>query len=672
MSLRKRLMLVYTLLVLSLGVPQLVCAAVSPSQLPVKKTYKIAAEWALPPFSYITSNGSFVGASIDIMDKIATYNNLAFEYIPMDLARAEKELQAGRIDAIAGMTYSTEKSGAFDFSDPYFTMSDALIIPKEKRQAVHSISDIRSLHVVLQNRKPVLESLLNLRHSNLTVTRNQLSGMLLLLEKRADVFIGNKWTANVYLRHFRQQDNFIILEEVIEPADFAIAVRKGDDSLLAVINRTLTTMKAKGEINQLMNNWLMSESDVQIARLQKFIQLLATVLIATACVLLFIYLWNQRLKKAVQSRTEELWLLTHHLQEQRQDIADRDAFKEQILNNIHTGIVTFSMDYKVTSYNTRANEMLGFTGGFFKEKNYPPLLARILAHYRDNSKQHQSHKNALTKLEINESGVWKVIYYRLLTLHDAQKKQIGYLLSMTDRTEETRLEQKLVMQEKLHALGQLVAGVAHEIRNPLTSIKTFVDLLPSKYDQPKFREAIMEHLPAEINRLNAIVTDLLDYARPRSPSKEMYPANALLTSLLTFLRVTLEKKEIVLEQSCQDDIAFYTDPQQIRQVFLNLLLNAIDAVEETAEKKIIITVEKENAETGRITIADTGTGIESEQMKRIFEPFYSSKHNGVGLGLPLSYKLLRENKGDIRITSHPGLGTKVTVFLPLHKPEEES
>ncbi|MFT9848207.1 transporter substrate-binding domain-containing protein [Aneurinibacillus sp. REN35] len=670
--LRIRIVLLFILLTLWLAAVQLTYASPAALQPQAKKTYKIAAEWALPPFSYVTENGSFTGASIAIMDKIAAYHNLSFEYIPMDLERAEKELQAGRIDAIAGLTYSTEKSGLFDFSEPYFTMSDALIIPKEKKQTVKSISDVRGLHVILQNRKPVLDSLLNLRHPTLTVTRNQLSGLLPLLKGRADVFIGNKWTAGVYLQHFKQEDNFIILDEVIEPADFAIAVRKGDDAFLSIINKALTTMKAKGEINLLMDDWLLSNSDVQIIRLQRFIQLLAIVLIATACVLLFIYLWNQRLKKAVQARTEELWQLTHHLQKQRQDIADQDAFKEQILNNIHTGIVTFDTDYTVTSYNLRAKEMLGLTGESIYKEEYPPLIARILTHYKNNAKQRVDNSNALIKLEIDEADQWKVIYYRLLMLHDARKNQTGYLLSMTDRTEEKRLEQKLVMQEKLHALGQLVAGVAHEIRNPLTSIKTFVDLLPTKYNRPAFREAIVEHLPAEINRLNMIVTDLLDYARPRSPSKENYAASALLASLLTLLRVTVEKKHILLEQSCPDDIAFYIDPQQMRQVFLNLLLNAIDAVEETANKKITITVEKKEDTLGQITITDTGVGIQHEQIKRIFEPFYSSKHNGVGLGLPLSYKLIKENDGDIRITSHPGQGTSVIVTLPLHKPEEKS
>ncbi|MMZ56733.1 Sensor protein ZraS [compost metagenome] len=658
------------LLSLLLAAPQVHGSVPFPVSPPAKKTYKIAAEWALPPFSYVAANGSLTGASIDIMEKIAAYNNIVFEYIPMDLAQAEKELRAGKIDAIAGLTYSARKNKMFDFSDPYFTMSDTLIVPNKKRNSIRSMSDIRNSHVVLQNREAVVESLFNLRHTNLTITDNQLSGLLALLQGRADVFIGNKWTADVYLQHFKQQDSFAVLEIVVEPADFAIAVRKGNDPLLNVMNKTLAVMKTKGEISAIINDWLTPGFAVQINRLQHFIQLLMIVLGATACILLFIYIWNQRLKKAVQERTKELSTLNGYLQEQRQQVADRDAFKEQILNNIHTGIVTFDLNFSLTSSNSRAEEMLHSSREAPLSIQHSPLLARIIAHDKDIRDRKEKRDDSLTKLEINEQEEWKVIYYRLLTLYDAQKRQTGYLLSMTDRTEEKRLEQKLIVQEKLHALGQLVAGIAHEIRNPLTSIKTFVEVMPDKYDQPHFRQAMMEYIPAEIDRLNAIVTDLLDYARPRSPSQEKYPANALLSSLLTLLRVTVEKKHICMEHIVHEDLVFYIDPQQIRQVFLNLLLNAIDAVEQQPTKKIIVTVERESAVTGKVTITDTGSGIAPEQIKRIFEPFYTSKHNGVGLGLPLSYKLTKENEGDLRIASGPGQGTTVTVLLPLYTQED--
>jgi signal transduction histidine kinase len=627
-----------------------------------KTTYKIAGEWALPPFSYTKEDGTLTGISIDLMEKVAVENGLSFEYVPMSRSEAQAALENGTVDAIAGIAYSTENDSRFDFSEPYFTMSDSLIIPKDKKNRIKGIEDVRDLNIVVENHTPVVETLLNMRNTKLTLSTNQYSGLLALINGRTDVFIGNKWTSKVYLQQLKQEENFVILDEVIEPADYTIAVKKGNETLLRMINHTLTTLKAKGEVNAVINKWVMTKPDAIIARLEHFILLLTIVLSTVALVLLFIYIWNYRLKKAVNIQTRKLRLLNENLQEQRQEIADSNTFKEQILNNIDTGIVTFGPDFNMTSCNARALEMLNLS-------TFTPLHLQQSSLLEQMSHHDEQDSVAPIILEINDHGQRKVFYYRMLKMYDSQLKQTGYLLSINDETEKKKLEQKLITQEKLHALGQLVAGVAHEIRNPLTSIKTFIDLLPRKYDRPQFRELMMEHVPAEVNRLEMIVSDLIDYARPRPPNKQLCSSNDL-TSLLAFLQVTFEKKRIILNQTLNNNLIFYIDPQQIRQVLLNLILNAIDAVEETTEKNLTITMEKENEHMGRIIIADSGKGMKQDELNRIFEPFFTSKEKGVGLGLSLSYQLIKENDGDIQVSSQYNKGTIFTVTLPLYQKEE--
>ena len=633
------------------------------------KIYKIAGEWALPPFSFTREDGTLTGINIDLMNKVAIENDIKFEYIPMSIGDAEEALKKGSIDAIAGITYSTEKDEWFDFSDPYFIMSDSLVIPKEKEKTINKITDSRNLHVVLENHTSVLGTMLNLRNTNLTLSTNQYTGLVTLLNGRADVFIGNKWTATYYLKNFNQDSNYVILDEVIEPVDYTIAVRAGNETLLRMINQSLTSLKAKGEVNTIIDQWVQPQDQAEIAKLEHFIFLLLVVLSVAALVLLIIYIWNQRLKKAVTIQTSKLRQLNASLQDQQQKLADNIAFKDQILTNIHTGIVTFDLQFMVTSFNDRALDILDLFVNKEMNSHDFSLFIQILQQFNI-KRAEQNDVTGTLILKLNDKSKEKIIYYHVLQMYDSQEKQTGYLLSMNDETEKKKLEQKLITQEKLHALGQLVAGVAHEIRNPLTAIKTYIDLLPSKYAQPKFREMMIEHLPSEVNRLNTIVSDLVDYARPRPPNKQRISALEL-TSLLDFLQVTIEKKQIILEQSIEENLFFIIDPQQIRQVLLNLILNSIHAVEGTDEKRIAFCMEKEDKGKGRITISDTGKGMEQEEQIRIFEPFYTNKEKGVGLGLTLSYQLIKENNGDIHVSSQPHQGTMFTITLPLYQEEEE-
>ncbi|WHY91564.1 transporter substrate-binding domain-containing protein [Neobacillus cucumis] len=633
------------------------------------KTYKIAGEWDLPPFSYKDQQGALTGINIELMEKIAKENGLKFEYIPMEMHEAEQALRDGKVDAIAGVTYTTEKDKVFDFSQSYFTMSDSLIIPKKSKDKIKSIEDLRDRHIVLQDHTPVLSTLLNLRNTNLTLVSNEYSGLLTLLNGRADVFIGNEFTASFFLKEFGQEDNFLILDEVINPADYAIAVKEGNEDFLSIINQTLTKLKAKGEVSKLVDKWVSPETEAKIARLEHFIFYLSIFLLIGALILIVIYVWNQRLKAAVNLHTKDLRLLNEDLQMQKQRTADSNAFKDQILNNIDTGIVTFDIDFKITSCNKRALEILELPTHTKFNLQHSPIFLKLFEHDRSGQALQQEGADYYRFLEINENGERKVIYYSLNKMFNSLENQAGYLLSMNDETEKKKLEQKLITQEKLHALGQLVAGVAHEIRNPLTSIKTFIDLIPKKYDQPKFQKVLMEHLPEEVNRLNRIVTDLIDYARPSLPNIQPCTAQQL-TSLLAILKVTMDKNRIEFEQCIEPDLVFHIDPQQIRQVLLNLLLNAVHAVEETDVRKITIFMEKEDSEKGRIRIRDTGKGMEQGVLNHIFEPFFTTKGKGVGLGLTLSYNLIKENHGDIQVNSIPDKGTTFTILLPLYTKEE--
>ncbi|WP_281202810.1 transporter substrate-binding domain-containing protein [Cytobacillus kochii] len=623
-----------------------------------EQVYRIGAEKAFPPFSYLNQNGELQGLSIAVLERIADKNDVKFEFIPMDGKQAEEALRKGEIEGVAGVTYSIDKEKYMDFSTPYFTMSDSLVIPRRLKDEVENIEDLRDTHIVLKEDTAGLNTLINLRNNNFTVTTNQYNGLFMLWNGRADVFIGNKWTSYFFLDRYELEKQYVVLDIILDPADYAVAVQEGDEEFRRFLDKAIIDLKATGEMNQLVDFWTKGENEEEITRLKDFITILSIFMAIGGFILILIYIWNYRLKLAVNKHTKELTLLNEDLHDQRQRTADSNAFKDQIINNIDAGIITFDLNFMMTSCNPRALDILEWPQQEGVEQS--PIFNEIRTHfYHDRAKQFVFHRN----------GQRKIIYYSLNEMYNSLENQAGYLLTIRDETEKVQLEQKLLTQEKLHALGQLVAGVAHEIRNPLTSIKTFINLIPRKIAQKDFQEMLVEHLPKEVDRLNQIVTDLIDYARPSTPRIQPCTASEL-TTMLTFLHVTMKDEHIDFQLKVPDGLVFYIDPQQIRQVLLNILLNAVDAVKNVTRKRIELEMYYLDEECGEISIKDNGEGMSVEQQHHIFDPFYTTKAKGVGLGLTLSYHLTQENNGDISVTSTKKEGTRFVITLPIYREED--
>ncbi|MEK5107854.1 transporter substrate-binding domain-containing protein [Cytobacillus sp. FSL K6-0129] len=623
-----------------------------------EQVYRIGTEKAFPPFSYLNQNGELQGLSIAVLERIADKNDVKFEFIPMDGKQAEEALRRGEIDGVAGVTYSIDKEKYMDFSTPYFTMSDSLVIPRRLKDEVENIEDLRDTHIVLKEDTAGLNTLINLRNNNFTVTTNQYNGLFMLWNGRADVFIGNKWTSYFFLDRYELEKQYVVLDIILDPADYAVAVQEGDEEFRQFLDKAIIDLKATGEMNQLVDFWTKGENEEEITRLKDFITILSIFMAIGGFILILIYIWNYRLKLAVNEHTKELTLLNEDLHYQRQRTADSNAFKDQIINNIDAGIITFDLNFMMTSCNSRALDILEWPQQEGIEQS--PIFKEVRTQfYHDSAKQFVLHRN----------GQRKIIYYSLNEMYNSLENQAGYLLTIRDETEKVQLEQKLLTQEKLHALGQLVAGVAHEIRNPLTSIKTFINLIPRKIAQKDFQEMLVKHLPREVDRLNQIVTDLIDYARPSTPRIQPCSASEL-TTMLTFLHVTMKDEHIDFQLKVPDGLVFYIDPQQIRQVLLNILLNGVDAVKNVTGKRIELEMYHLDGECGEISIKDNGEGMSVEQQHHIFDPFYTTKAKGVGLGLTLSYHLVQENNGDISVTSTKEEGTRFVITLPIYREED--
>jgi signal transduction histidine kinase len=226
------------------------------------------------------------------------------------------------------------------------------------------------------------------------------------------------------------------------------------------------------------------------------------------------------------------------------------------------------------------------------------------------------------------------------------------------------LKQELERSERLKAASTLALGLAHEVKNPLTTIKTFAEFLPQKYNNEDFVDKFSKLIPIEVERINNIIHQLLDFSKPNPPAFKISNVCDVMRETLDLLSNDFLKRKINIIENCENhSLMANIDPTQIKQVILNILLNAIDAMPKGGN--IYISAKAIESNNIEICITDEGIGISKENLKNIFNPFFTTKDEGTGLGLGICHQIIKNHKGLIGIESEENKGTTVRIKLPL-------
>ena len=251
-----------------------------------------------------------------------------------------------------------------------------------------------------------------------------------------------------------------------------------------------------------------------------------------------------------------------------------------------------------------------------------------------------------------------VFYFALAAL-------IGVLVEreLTSRRRQQDAQLQVERSQKLSLVGQIAAGVAHEIKNPLTSIKGAAEILSDATASPADREEFGGILQNEVKRIDATVTEFLEFARPKQTQLRQLDFSEAVTTCLRQVEAQARAAEVSFVQAIRDRLSVNGDPEKLHQMMLNLLLNAMQA--SPAGQKIGVSLQRMDNERVVLTISDSGEGIAPRDLDRIFEPFFTTKASGTGLGLAVVKAIVESHEGRIQIESTPGTGTTVVVELPL-------
>jgi signal transduction histidine kinase len=262
-------------------------------------------------------------------------------------------------------------------------------------------------------------------------------------------------------------------------------------------------------------------------------------------------------------------------------------------------------------------------------------------------------------------------------IKEERQDEVGRLItsfdSMVDKLDTAKKElehyhfQQMERADRLASVGEMAAGIAHEIKNPLTGIAAAITIIKEDFDPDDSRGEIVNEVLEQIKRLDKTVNDLLFFGKPALPEPTYVNINSIVEKTLSFASQHKSGRNIVNKLELEATLSpVYVDPKQIQQVFLNLILNALQAMQNDGVLTVrTALVEKEGVKWARVSIADTGPGIPAQILSKIFTPFFTTKAQGTGLGLAICHKLVTQHGGELSVVSEDGLGTIFTVDLPI-------
>ncbi|TCO77437.1 sensor histidine kinase [Marinisporobacter balticus] len=377
-------------------------------------------------------------------------------------------------------------------------------------------------------------------------------------------------------------------------------------------------------------------------------------------------------------RKDELGLLGDAFNDMKNEIANRTNkfiqlknFNEDILRSISTGIITTNINGKILKYNQAAIAII--EKEIQSQENNLEIIKVLLRQIMSTVHTEET-INRVENFQSKEEG--KNVYLDITTslMKNIKGENIGVICNFNDISNRKRIEDKIDRIDRLASLGQLTAGLAHEIRNPLSGMKMSCQVLKNRLSKylNETDEKLFDANIHEVDRLNSLITDLLNFAKPHLPKFQVVNIYEILEHALQFSnKIISEKKISVLKEEKSNYALAYFDKGQLAQIFLNIIGNAIKAMSQ--EGILEITVSKEDAIKKQymlMVFEDNGCGIDKENIPKIFDPFYTTYESGTGLGLSVVHKLITANHGEIEVESQVAVGTKIKLYIPLYKGEK--
>jgi two-component system sensor histidine kinase PilS (NtrC family) len=382
--------------------------------------------------------------------------------------------------------------------------------------------------------------------------------------------------------------------------------------------------------------------------------------------------------------SEELKKKKRELIQKQADYNQLETFNRNIIQSLDSGLLTIDLSGKIIFLNRTAEKILNRNEEELKNGsiyNLFPKISEVIDEVKKKASDPLSDYERYQTLLTNYDGRNIYLGFSISPLTDPDGSLIGHTLIFQDITKFKEMEEQMKRFDKMAAIGLLAAGMAHEIRNPLASLSGSIQMLKSELPLDHHQQKLMEIILRESERLNALITDFLLFAQPPQTNKRSWEIRKVIEETIDlFIHSPSFHEGIRIHRpSTRENIQVMIDPDQMKQVFWNLLTNAAQAMSNGGEIRVHLgkqngiswktglsfPMQKKGKEWVKISITDSGNGISGQEKEKIFEPFFTTKENGTGLGLSIVHKIIENHNGAIQVDSELGKGSTFTIFFPV-------
>ena len=621
---------------------------------------RVAYEQSNPYYAYESADGSTIGLQVDIMKAITNEMDVSrLEFYPCgSISDCILALENGEVDAVMGfpMLYDGDTSNII-ISSEINTIDLCVMAPREISHQI-SAGILESYTAVFEHNINNYNIVSNLGARLYFVVGTQRELVDTVLAGQAQVMVCDEDCVAAIVKERKIEEKFDVIRTNVTTVGYAVAVRKGEDALLRSINDGIIRIRMSGQYEQILRRWNKGRIDPD-----QLVRNMMIVAVAAFAVVLVYFGFSWHLRKLLKQKIAQV---KDELAGRMRQLQYESHLRNQIIEYAPSIMILCDADGNTILMNAAARKLTGIESTAQPVQSIPvvgQLVLMALQKVGNASLGPMEDVPVCFRQEMGEKRSYRCTVIETW-FGDAEK---GFLLIISDVTAEEARTQEMIEREKSAALSRLVAGIAHEVKNPLTGIQNFADLIITERDNPEFWGYFAEFVPKEISRISKLIESLMNYARPAKGIKTVAEVSPLIRESMYLLNTAASSASIRVNLELEDGMRIYVEQDRIKQVLINILLNSLEAVEKRQQTtpvpfpyQISVSAFRQQGDVV-IRVEDQGNGMSEEELLACMDPFYTTKEKGTGLGLAISRQFVQENGGTMHIDSIKEEGTTIVL-----------